>query len=371
MAIPSANGGTTYPGKKKPKIPSANNGGVTAPGGKPKVGSTPFNITLPTFTYDPSLEAEKQKAASEEKNRLHEIATQQHFNTTDLHTGLGDIERTRKRGFEDTNKSFRRESDKVAREQRQGGEKIGRDRSDAEERLGNQESDTRLNATRQQQDFTVRRQELARQFGDLGQKQSEAQNASGTLDQGTSAAAAAARVRNQQISEAPIATAEGRLNEDLATALGRITTSRGKVGTEADRQSRELTDEGARVTGELGEDHSTSLGRLLENAKTEREGKKREIGRSEHKLGEKEQEVKQAGVEANQSALMSELYEFKENHPGAFEKWAEEHPNIAQTVEGLKGDQGGKSSGGGKRPSGSSNNNGGTTAPSKKKKGRR
>jgi hypothetical protein len=335
----------------RPKVP---NGGTTAPGKIPSAtpgAASPASTSPPAFTFDPSLAAKQREAGLKEEQNLEDIKTQQHFDTSDFHTALGKLATTGKR-----------ERQKFGFEEKRGGEKIGREEQGDTEKLGNEESDTRKNAGRQFEDFATRRKEIGRQFGELAQRQSESQNASGTLDQGTSAAAAAARARNQQISEAPIATSEQRLGEDLTTALERIGTARGKVGTESDRERTELAENLGIGRSQLAQD----LGR-------ERGEAKRNLGRQDFELGRSEQRTKLAGVNAKQNYLEEEIYQAMEEHPGEFKKWAEENPSLLPagvTPSGAGAPSapvGGLGGGGGDGPRG----NGGTAANVKRKKGGR
>jgi len=331
--------------RRVPKVP---NGGTTAPKVPKAVSGTTGSLQPPAFTFDPALAAKQREAGLQEEHNLEDIKTKQHFDTTDFHTALHNLTTEDKRNRQ-----------KFGLEEERGGEKIGREVASGNEKLANEEADTENNAARQYQDFATKRQEIGRQFGELATRQAEAQNAGGTLDQGTSAAAAAARARNQQIAEAPIATSEQRLGEDLATALGRIGTAREKLGTESDRERAELAE-------------NLGIGRSQEqqDVKQQTHEAHQQLARNLFGLGREEQRTKLAGVNANQNYLEEEIYQAMEEHPAAFKKWAEENPSVLPTGVTPTGIA---KSGSGQKPKGTPlaglGANGGTTA--RKKKGKR
>lgn len=334
--------------RKLPKVP---NGGTTAPKvPKASASSVGGSVQPPAFTFDPALAAKQREAGLQEEHNLEDIKTKQHFDQTDFHTALHNLKTT---GM--------RERQKFGLEEHRGGDKIDREVASGEERLGNEEADTKKNAARQSEDFATKRKEIGRQFGELATRQAEAQNAGGTLDQGTSSAAAAARARNQQLQEAPIATSETRLGEDLATALSRIGTAKDKLGTESDRER-----------AELAENLGIGRSQLQQDQAQQHHEARQQLARGLFGLGREEQRTKLAGVNAKQNFLEEEIYQAMEEHPGAFKKWAEENPSTLPagvTPSGIQG-AGKKTAaplaglgGGGNR------GNGGTTAP--KKKGKR
>lgn len=332
--VPAANGGTTYPGKKK--VPAA----------------TTTSTAPPAFTFDPALAAKQREAELKAEQNLEDIKSKRHFDETDFHTALHNLNTEQKRTYAD-----------LSRKARRGNEALDRGVESGEEKLGREESDSRKNADRQFEDFATRRKEIGRQFGELAQKQAEAQNANGTLDQGTSAAAAAARARNQEIAEAPITTSEGRLHEDLATALERIGAARTKLGSEA-----------ARERGELGEDVIREFGRFNQDRTQKEHEARQQLGRELFGLGREEQRNKLAGVNAKQNYLEEEIYQAMEEHPAEFKKWAEENPGLLPegvspggvTKPGATAGLGG--GGGGRRGGGNRARNGGTSAPNKKRR---
>src|SRR6185437_4715449 len=120
----------------------------------------------------------------------------------------------------------------------------------------------------------------------------------------------------QQLQEAPIATSEARLGEDLATALGRIGTARDKLGTESDRERAELAENLGIGRSQLRQDQAQQHHEALQ-----------QLGREQFGLGREEQRTKLAGVYAHQNYLEEEIYQAMEEHPAAFKKWAEENPS--------------------------------------------
>lgn len=343
---------------RRGKVPTANNGGTTYPG-KPKVpkANTSALTTPPAFTFDPALAAKQREATLKEEQNLEDLKSRNHFAETDLHTALHNL-----------NTSNKREYQKLGLESQRGNQRLDREKQGGEEKLGNEEADTKKNAQRQTEDFATKRKEIGRQFGDLAQRQAEAQNAGGTLDQGTSSAAAAARARNQRLAEAPIATGEARLGEDLATALGRISTARGKLGSEVDRER-----------GELGEDVMTQFGQFNQDQTQKEHEARQQLGRELFGTHREGQRTKLAGVNARQNYLEEEIYQAMEEHPGEFKKWAEENPGVLPagvTPKGIEkpGAAGQRANAAGdraKKAVGTLNRNGGTPYPGKKKKGGR
>lgn len=320
--VPSVPG--AYPKPHQPYVPTI----PPVAGAYPNQPPAPGSLTPPTFTFDPAQAAGALRAKHEEENKLAEIGTHQHFAETDLHTALGNIVTENKRKRQD-----------YAREFGRGNEKIGNQEADVNRSTANQEADTRSGAVnreadlnrsagRQQEDFTTRLADISKQFGELGHRQSEAQNASGTLDEGTTAAAAAARARNQVASEAPIHTGEARNKEDLYTALQRLGTSRDtSLQRLGEGHATDLERLGTART-QLGEDHRTSENQLVQDREFNRKKVHTAAGRELFELGREQQQALVAGTTAQQSALEAEIYEAKENHPAAFAAWAKENPSL-------------------------------------------
>jgi len=175
---------------------------------------------------------------------------------------------------------------------------LSRQYSRGVQKLSNQEADTKRDAGRQEEDFHTRLADIGRQFAELGQRQGEGSNAAGVNDAGTAAASSAARGRNQTIAEAPIHTAEGRLHEDLLTALDRI----------------------AQAHGNLNEDLSTSQQRLKADRNISRAEADRETARKLRGYETEEERGRREYVASDQSLLEREIYEARANHPGAFNK---------------------------------------------------
>lgn len=280
----NSGGGLAYnPHASAPPAPAAGNG-MGGPVGPP------------TGTFDPALEAQRRAAQRGMHDTLADINTKRHFGERDLASSLRDITTTVKRNRQKLGRDFGRQTQKLDTEFQRGNEKIG-----------NSEADTRLKAARTQEDLQTKRKEVVRQFGELGQRQGEAANANGVNDTGTAAASAAARARNQQIAEAPIGTAEGRLSQDLATALGRLGTARGQ-----------LSEDRGTDLSQLGQDYGTATSQLRQDRDREREGAHRDFNRENFELGRKAQRTKREGAISNVDLLEEEIWQAQHEHPGAF-----------------------------------------------------
>lgn len=228
----------------------------------------------PSMTFDPALEAQRRAAQRGLEDTEADVKTKKHFAEKDLELALRGIRTNTTHKRQDLNRSFTRGSEKLA----------------------NQESDTKRNAERQEQDFHARLADIGRQFAELGHRQGEGANVAGVNDAGTAAASAAARGANQFRAEAPIHTAEGRLHEDLMTALDRIATAH----------------------GQLESDHSLSLNRLKQDRNIQRREAHRETGRSEFGWGREEERARREAAIADTNLLEEEIYQARQNHPGAF-----------------------------------------------------
>jgi len=231
-------------------------------------------VQPPSMTFDPALEAQRRAAQRGLEDTEADVKTKKHFAEKDLELALRGIRTNTTHKRQDLNRSFTRGTEKLA----------------------NQEADTTRNAERQQQDFHVRLADIGRQFAELGHRQSEGANVAGVNDAGTAAASAAARGANQFRAEAPIHTAEGRLHEDLMTALDRI----------------------ASAHGQLESDHSLSLNRLKQDRNIQRREAHRETGRSEFGWGREEERARREAAIADTNLLEEEIYQARQNHPGAF-----------------------------------------------------
>lgn len=269
---------------KQPKVPAANaNGGLAFP--HPNVPKANPGVPLSGAgaipgTYNPAIQQKAESEKRGEEDTLQNIGTEQHFTEHDFHRSLTKI-RT------DT-----------ARER----QKLGIDYGRGVQKIGYQQADTERTAKRSGEDFQTRLGDIARQFGELGHRQGEASNAAGVNDAGTAAASAAARGRNQGISEAPIHTAQGRLGEDLTTALERIGTAR----------------------GQLTQDYGIAGKQLNQNRDYERQGVRTQAGRELFGDTRKEQRTKREGAIAPVNALEQEVWEGRLNKPGAYAKAARE-----------------------------------------------
>ena len=228
----------------------------------------------PSMSYDPALEAQRRAAQRGLEDTEADVKTKQHYAERDLGLALRGIRINTGRKRFDANTEFQRGSTKLA----------------------NQESETRQDAERQGQDFQTRLADIGRQFSELGTRQGEASNAAGVSDAGTAAASAAARSQNQGQAEAPIHVAQGRLQEDLMTALDRIAQSRGY----------------------LNQDHGLYLNRLATDRDINRREARRETGRNLFGLNREDQRAKREGAIANADLLEQEIFQARQNHPGAF-----------------------------------------------------
>jgi len=238
----------------------------------------------PALTYDPALEAQRRAAKRGLEDTRADIKTERHFATNDLHQALKTIRVNTSRKRQDLNRQAFR----------------------GQRKLDYQEQNVRQRADRAQTDFKTRLADIAQKFSDLGHRQGEAANASGVADRGTEAAAAAARKRNQGRAEAPIRTAQQRTEEDLATALSRITSGR----------------------EELGNDVTRALKRLVHDRNRNRMLSRREYKRDAFGLNRKEQRAIREGGIADIDLLLQEIYQSRTNHPGAFAKWSRENPGV-------------------------------------------
>jgi hypothetical protein len=264
----------------------------------------------PSMTYDPALEAQRRAAQRGLEDTEADVKTKQHFADRDLSLALRGIRINTTRHRQDTNREYGRGVQKLA----------------------NQETDTRKDAGRQEEDFHTRLADIGRQFAELGKRQGEGANAAGVNDAGTAAASAAARGANQVRAEAPIHTAEGRLQEDLMSTLDRI----------------------AQARGYLGEDHTRVLNRLNQDRNIQRREAHRETGRTEFSLERELERAKREGAIAQADILEQEIYQARQNHPGAFNK---------------QGEHNGQTGGGGPKPQPKPAVGGAKPVP--KKKGRR
>lgn len=290
----------------------AGNGGTTYNPTRPSPKPTSTYIEPPFMSFDPSIEAERRKAVRGLEDKEAEIGSKEHFAKNDLAHALANLKTSAIHNRQDTNRTASR----------------------GLETLGNQETDLNTKGARATQDFQTSLSNIARQFGQLGHRQVEAQNAAGVNDAGTNAAAAAARRQNQGLAEAPINTARTRENEDLATALQRIGTSRGQVG----------------------EDQARSLSRNEQEHQRQAKAAQRSTGREDFLLHREGQEAKVEEQVSQTDLLAQEIYAARAEHPSVFRHWKQEHPEAIANAEANAG------------VSGSTGRGGGTSAPSKKPK---
>lgn len=252
----------------------------------------------PVFTYDPAIEAQRRSVKRGLEDKLQDVRTGRHFNQTDLAQALRDIK-----------VNTQRSRGKIIREAGRSRGDINRESQRASEGLSERESDERLSASRANEDFDTQLANIARQFGDLGRRQSESANAAGVLGSGTEAASAVARGRNQAIAEAPIATARKRVEEDLATALRRLGVKRGELGEDTERSLKELL-----------EDQQRGLGQLKQDRNRERRLSRRETGRKEFGLTRESQRARREATISDVDLIMQEIFQARQNRPGAFTK---------------------------------------------------
>lgn len=272
-------------------------------------------IQPPSLTFDPAIEAQRQAAQRGLEDTRGDVKTGRHFAHTDLAEALRTIH---------TN-AARKRSD-ITRETERGQRKLGYQEQDARTTAGRSQADLQTRAERSQADFHTQLSEIARKFGDLGRSQGEAANAAGVNDAGTQAASAAARGRNQGLAERPvreqeqreeadIKQAQGRGNEDLATVLSRIGTGREDLST----------------------DELRAFKRLASDERFNTHRAKQEFGREMFELGRKLKRAIREGKISNADLLEQEIWQARENHPGAFRKWSNDHPGVAGSPKSHSG----------------------------------
>lgn len=305
----TGSGGTPY--NPHQKVPSP----------KPSPTITPDYITPPFLSFDPAIEAQRRAAQRGLQDTEADVKTEQHFSEKNLAQALRDIR---------TNTSRKR-----------GG--INRDAFRAERKFTNEEEDVNKKGQRGNEDFDTQLANIGRQFAQLGHRQGEAANAAGVLDTGTMAAAGAARAGNQRLAEAPINTGRERLNEDLATALGRLSTGR----------------------ADLGEDTGRALTQLTQDRNRERKGNRQKTARETFLSDRKLERARREGAISDVDLLAQEIYAARAEHPAVFKNWKTLHPDA---IAGAEARAGANKATGGNPQSGVG---GGTAAPHKKKKGGR
>jgi hypothetical protein len=259
----------------------------TRPSPKP---TTPTEIAPPFLSYDPSIEAQRRAAQRGLEDTEANVATKEHFAQTDLAHALAKLKTSTVRSRQDINRTASR----------------------GLQTLGNQEQNELTTGARAQADFNTSLANIARSFGQLGHRQAESANAAGTLDAGTQAASAAARAGNQRLAEAPINTARGREEEDLATALQRIGTSRGQVT----------------------EDQGRSLTRTAQDREREAKAAKRGTGRTDFEAGREQERARREAQITNIDLLAQEIYAARAEHPAVFASWKKQNPEAIARAEG-------------------------------------
>jgi hypothetical protein len=314
------------PRRGKTRIPAAvgAGGGVGVAAGPPAHKPSPkpgggLGITLPPFLSDPSVQAEREAAQRGEHDKLAGIKTETHFARNDLATALRNIHIKASQRFQD-----------IGHERQEAQRKV----ADEESKLNNQEGKLQTEGARDTEDFSTKLREIGNQFRQLGHSQTEAANASGVLDSGTQAASQAARAQNQQRTEEPVHTAQKREGEDLATALRELGESRSQLSSsaQADAASQALEET-----------------RLKEARDIERQESHRDTKRKLFELGREAKQTVEEGKAANIDALLKQIWEARETHPGAFASWAKQHSGIVGRLKS--------------QAPGAGNSGGGTGAP--------
>lgn len=287
-----ATGGTTFMPRRQRKPPRAftGAGGGTGPRPSSGPGATEGLAPPPPLTFNPEIDAKRRAAERGLSDTIENEKTRLHFGHTDLVQALKDLKTSAGRKRQD----------------------LGRESQRGLQKLGYQEQDARTSAARANQDFDTQLATIGRQFAQLGQRQREGANAAGVLDQGTQAAAAAARARNQTLAEAPVNTGRQRTNEDLYTTLSRIGGARGEISQDM-----------ARSLGRLGEDLHTERHKARQQYGRERFEGKREVGRA-----------KREETFTNSDLLEQEIYSARAEHPGAFAAWSRAHPGAVDAAKG-------------------------------------
>lgn len=311
----------------KRRDPYGNSGGGLAFNPKlklPQPRPEPVLTGPPQFTFDPALEAQRRAAERGLEDTEADVRKKQRYEGVDWRQNRRDITTKTKRGRADLN----------------------RDLSRGNEDLSTKETDVQRDAQRSREDFQTRLNNVSREFGELAERQAEAANAAGVNDSGTSAAAAAARARRQLQEEEPIHTAKSRMEEDLVGVLSKIGTERGR----------------------LGEDYGTGMDRLVQERDRSRLLEGRRHGRTMFDLKTERERARREGAITDADLLEQQIWQARENHPGAFKKWAADNPEVMALVKG----ENAKAAGGKpKAPKVRSNAGAIIAPPPPKKKGRR
>lgn len=258
----------------------------------PYSGST---FDLPPFmSYDPSINAEIRANARGIQDINQDFQTQRKIDRQDYRQTKSDIGRSFDRGRQDL---------KFGAKQARRGFKEGR-------------QDIRQTAQRGREDFRLQLSDTLRKYGIQASNQSQMANARGVGEGGTLAASAAKRAENQALDVGKLQLAKQRQEEDIATALQRISKDQGEFSTKYGR-SRE------RLRQDTGRDYKLA-GRDFRRTRRQ--------ARRENNRANREAYI--SAVDLTQSAI----YGARQQNPGAFNKYGER----------LKGG-GGKNGNGGKK----------------------
>lgn len=258
-------------------------------------------LNVPWGSYDPSIDAQLRASQRGLSDMREDTRTADRWAKTDFSQRLADIGRGWQRNRAD-----------LARDVRRGRQDIGTRFQREGQKIRFRRQDLRRDASRGREDLAQRMAAVGRQFSQLASSQREAQNASGTLQGGAAAAAAEKRAENQQIAEQPIRTAEARLNEDLATSLGRLQVSENQLRTDT-----------GRALGRLNQDRNRNLIRGRQDVRRDRRLSRRDFGRGgfdrQRKLqrGIREQRIGEADL------LAQKIDSARQRNPGAFGRFGQ------------------------------------------------
>lgn len=255
------------------------NGGVSPPdkNGKGKNGKKRELIDVPYGSYDPAIQAQLEASRRGLADLRQDTKIANKWAKKDFGQSMFDIGRNWRRSKFDLKTSFGRENQKI-KFQRQ---------------------DLRQDRSRANEDFATRVRSIGRQFGQLGVSQEQARNAAGTLDGGTAAAAARKRAENQQLALAPISVAQGRMEEDFATKMGRI-----QIGQ-----------------NQLRQDFATKMRRGRQDVGRSRKLTKQDYRRDKFTRGLKLSRGIREQKAGEADLLAQKIDSARQRHPGVFDKY--------------------------------------------------
>jgi len=250
--------------------PSDGGGSVTDPAGT--------DFTLPPFmSYDPSINAEIRANDRGLQDINQDFQTQRKIDRQDYRQTRTDIKQGFKRSTQDIKTS--------ANQTRRG--------------FKEKTADIHQTAQRGREDFRLQLNDMFRKFGIQTSNQAQAANARGVGDGGTLAAAAAKRESNMARDRGSLELARSRQQEDIATALQRLSKDQGEFRRDLSRTRGRLGEDTARESKLAGRDFSrTRRSARRENNRANREGYFSEL------------DLTQAAI-----------YAARQNNPGAFSKY--------------------------------------------------